>query len=123
MSQPAQSGVDVTLGKTGYNPYRKSQFSNTQAWIDAGFSKDAAENYLGAIAASQGSPNVVWDLRIPKNHEYIQVELDRILSQYIAGDLTIDETAQQLYDSWETITNDAGRDAQLTFYKGTIGAK
>jgi len=123
MSQPAQSGVDVTLGKTGYNPYRKSQFSNTQAWIDAGFSKDAAENYLGAIAASQGSPNVVWDLRIPKNHEYIQVELDRILSQFIAGDLTTDETAQQLYDSWETITNDAGRDAQLTFYKGTIGAK
>jgi len=123
MSQPAQSGVDVTLGKTGYNPYRKSQFSNTQAWIDAGFSQAAAENYLGAIAASQGSPNVVWDLRIPKNHEYIQVELDRILSQYIAGDLTIDETAQQLYDSWETITNDAGRDAQLTFYKGTIGAK
>ena len=51
------------------------------------------------------------------------MELDRILSEYIAGDLTTDEAAQQLYDSWETITNDAGRDAQLTFYKGTLGQK
>jgi hypothetical protein len=66
---------------------------------------------------------MVADLRIPKNHEYIQVELDRILSEYIAGDLTTDEAAQQIYDSWEAITEAEGRDAQLTFYKGTIGAK
>ena len=31
MSSPAQSGVDVTLGKTGYNPYRTSQFTNLAA--------------------------------------------------------------------------------------------
>ena len=37
--------------------------------------------------------------------------------------LTTDEAAQQLYDSWETITNDAGREEQLKFYKGTLGQK
>ena len=31
MSSPAHSGVDVTLGKTGYNPYRTSQFANLAA--------------------------------------------------------------------------------------------
>jgi multiple sugar transport system substrate-binding protein len=123
MSQPAQSNADVTVGKTGYNPFRISQFTNKQAWLDAGFSQAAADSYLGGIEASLNSPNMAADLRIPKNHEYIQVELDRILSEYIAGDLTTDEAAQQLYDSWETITNDAGRDAQLTFYKGTLGQK
>src|SRR5689334_3484025 len=123
MSQPAQSNQDVTVGKTGYNPFRISQFTNKQAWLDAGFSQAAADSYLGGIEASLNSPNMAADLRIPKNHEYIQVELDRILSEYIAGDLTTDEAAQQLYDSWETITNDAGRDAQLKFYKGTLGQK
>jgi hypothetical protein len=66
---------------------------------------------------------MVADLRIPSNQKYIQVELDRILSEYIAGDLTTDEAAQNIYDAWEAITEEIGRDAQLTFYKGTIGAK
>ncbi len=123
MSQPAQSSKDVVVGKTGYNPFRISEFKNKQAWIDAGFSQTAADNYLSGIEQSLNNPNMAADLRIPKNHEYIQVELDRILSQYIAGDLTVDETMKQLYDSWETITNDAGRDAQLKFYKGTLGQK
>ena len=30
MSSPPNSGVDVTLGKTGYNPYRTSHFTNIQ---------------------------------------------------------------------------------------------
>jgi len=121
MAQPAQSNADVVVGKTGYNPFRISQFENKQAWIDAGFSQAAADQYLSGIEQSLNSPNMAADLRIPKNHEYIQVELDRILSEYIAGDLTTDEAAQQLYDSWEAITEEAGRDAQLTFYKGTLG--
>ena len=66
---------------------------------------------------------MVADLRIPSNQKYIQVELDRILAEYIAGNLTTDEAAQQLYDSWEAITEEVGRDAQLTSYKATLGAK
>ena len=86
MAQPAQSMADVVVGKTGYNPYRISHFENTQAWIDAGFSPEAAEGYLSGIEASLNSPNMVADLRIPSNQKYIQVELDRILAEYIAVD-------------------------------------
>ena len=123
MAQPAQSNADVVVGKTGYNPFRISQFENKQTWIDAGFSETAADNYLGGIEASLNSPNMVADLRIPSNQKYIQVELDRILAEYIAGDLTTDEAAQQLYDAWEAITDEVGRDSQLASYKATIGAK
>jgi multiple sugar transport system substrate-binding protein len=35
MAQPAQPNVDVTIGKTGFNPYRTSQFLNRQAWVEA----------------------------------------------------------------------------------------
>ena len=76
MSSPAISGVDVTLGKTGYNPYRTSQFENIQPWLDAGLSEAAATNYLGAIKASLKSPNMVLDMRIPLTKRYEQDVLD-----------------------------------------------
>ena len=123
MSQPAQSNADVTVGSTGYNPFRISQFTDKQAWLNAGFSQAAADNYLGGIEASLNSPNMVADLRIPQNQKYIQVELDRVLADYVAGNVTTDEAAQQIYDAWEAITNEAGRDGQLASYKATIGAK
>lgn len=123
MAQPAQANVDVTIGKTGYNPYRFSQFLNRQLWVEAGMSPAAAANYLGAIEASLNSPNMVVDLRIPKNQQYIQVELDRVISEFVAGEIDADQASQNLFEAWEAITNEAGRDQQLTAYRATIGAK
>ena len=66
MSAPEQSNVDVTLGKTGFNPYRTSQFEDTDLWVKAGMSKEGADNYLGAIRESLQSPNMILDLRVPQ---------------------------------------------------------
>jgi multiple sugar transport system substrate-binding protein len=123
MAQPAQANEDVTIGKTGYNPYRFSQFYNRIPWIKNGMSPAASLNYLGAIEASLNSPNMVLDLRIPKNHDYQQVKLDEVIAQYLAGELDTDQAAQTLSDAWNEITDEAGRDEQLTAYKATIGAK
>jgi multiple sugar transport system substrate-binding protein len=123
MSQPAQANVDVTLGKTGYNPYRFSQFLNRQLWVENGMSPQAASNYLGAIEASLNSPNMVLDLRIPRNHDYQQVKLDEVVAQYLAGEVDEDQAAQTLTDAWNEITDEAGRDQQLEAYKATIGAE
>lgn len=123
MSQPAQSNVDVTIGRTGYNPYRTSQFLNRQAWVEAGMSPQAASDYLGAIEDSLNSPNMVLDLRIPQNQRYQQVVLDTALSQFLAGELTAEETMQQIYDGWEEITDELGREDQLDAYLSTIGAQ
>jgi multiple sugar transport system substrate-binding protein len=123
MTQPAQANEDVTIGRTGYNPYRTSQFLNRQAWVEAGMSPQAASAYLGAIERSLDSPNMVLDLRIPQNQRYQQVVLDTAVSQYLAGELTKEETMQQIYDGWEEITDELGRDEQLDAYRSTIGAQ
>lgn len=122
MAQPAQANEDVTLGRTGYNPYRISQFLNRQPWVEAGFSPAEAANYLGAIEDSLNSPNMVLDLRIPGNQQYQQVELDRIIAQYLAGELDTDQAAQELYDAWEAISEEQGRENQHAAYLATIGA-
>ncbi|MDQ7028013.1 MAG: extracellular solute-binding protein [Anaerolineae bacterium] len=122
MSAPAQANVDVTIGSTGFNPYRTSQFEELAPWLDAGFDEMSAENYLGAIQDSLNSPNMVLDLRIPQNQRYQGVVLDTVLSQFLAGEFTAEEAAQEIYDRWEEITDELGRDAQLEAYRGTIGA-
>jgi len=121
MAQPAQSNVDVTIGKTGFNPYRTSQFLNRQAWVEAGMSPKAAADYLGAIEGSLASPDMVLDLRIPQNQRYQQIVLDTAISQFLAGEITREECMQQIYDGWEEITDELGRDSQLEAYRGTLG--
>jgi multiple sugar transport system substrate-binding protein len=121
VSQPAQSNVDVTIGKTGFNPYRISQFKNLDPWIKAGMSEAAAKDYLGAIEASLNSPNMILDLRVPQNQRYEQVVLDTTLSQFLAGEFTAEEAANDIFNKWEEISNEIGRDSQLKAYISTLG--
>ena len=123
LNQPAQSNVDVTRGITGFNPYRTSQFESTDAWTQAGMSEEFAQNYLGAIEQSLNSPNMVLDLRIPFNQRYQQNVLDTALAQYLAGEIDVEETMEQVYDGWQEITDELGRDTQTAAYNGTLGVE
>lgn len=123
MAQPEQSSVDVTIGATGFNPYRVSHFENLDNWLAAGMTEEAANLYLGAIQDSLNSPNMVLDLRIPQNQRYQQIVLDTALAQLLAGELTIEEAMQQIADGWNEITDELGRSDQLAAYQGTLGVE
>jgi multiple sugar transport system substrate-binding protein len=123
MNQPEQSNYDVTQGWTGYNPYRISQFENVEPWVAAGFSRESAENYLGAIGASLNSPNMASDLRIPGAQRYTGVVLDREMSRALAGEIPIPEALKNIYEGWEEITEEYGRDEQLKLYKASLGIR
>jgi multiple sugar transport system substrate-binding protein len=123
MSQPEQANVDVTIGETGFNPYRTSQFEDLDVWLEGGFSEQAARNYLAAIETSLNSPNMVLDLRVPFNQRYQQVVLDRALSQFLAGELSRDEAIRQIHDGWEEITDELGREEQRQAYIDSLGVE
>jgi multiple sugar transport system substrate-binding protein len=121
MAQPAQANEDVTIGRTGFNPYRISQFLNRQAWVEAGMSPAVASDYLGAIEASLDSPNMVLDLRIPQNQRYQGVVLDITVAQFMAGEITAEEAMDLIHDGWEELTEEIGREDQLAAYRATLG--
>jgi multiple sugar transport system substrate-binding protein len=123
MCQPAQANIDVTIGITGFNPYRISQFEDLENWTKAGMSRKAAENYLGAIKASLNSPNMVLDLRIPQNQRYQQIVLDTAIARMLAGEITAAQAMEQIEAGWEEITEELGRDEQLKAYRATLGWK
>ena len=121
MAQAAQSNEDVTIGITGMNPYRVSQFESINNWTGAGFSKAAATNYLGAIKASLDSPNMILDLRVPKNQRYQQVVLDTEVHRFVSGEISKEEAMERIEEGWEEITEEMGRDEQLSAYRNTLG--
>lgn len=121
MNQAAQSNVDVTMGWTGYNPYRNSQLNNTEAWVEAGFSQTAAENYLSAIKESLNHPNMASDFRIPGAAQYTGVVLDRELARYLADEITVEQALANIEEAWEEITDDFGREEQAEIYALSLG--
>ncbi|MEM9250304.1 MAG: extracellular solute-binding protein [Pseudomonadota bacterium] len=121
MNQAAQSNVDVTMGWTGYNPYRNSQLDDTALWVEAGFSEASAENYLSAIKDSLNHPNMASDFRIPGAQQYTGVVLDRELARYLAGEITVDQALENIEEGWEEITDDFGREEQAAIYKLSLG--
>ena len=123
MTQPAQSNEDVTIGKTGFNPYRTSQLAYSDLWTKAGMKEDEAKVYLGAINDSMNSPNMILDLRIPQNQKYQQVVLDEAISRYLAGEIDKEATVKAVVDGWNSLNDEIGKDDQLKIYKATIGAK
>ncbi len=113
MNQAAQSNVDVTIGSTGYNPYRNSQLESTDLWVAAGMPLDLAENYLGAINGALNNANMASDMKIPGAANYTGVVLDTELARYLAGEITVEEALQNIETGWEEITEDFGRDEQI----------
>jgi multiple sugar transport system substrate-binding protein len=88
--------------------------------VKAGMSKEAADNYLGAIRDSLQSPNMILDLRIPKSAQYEGVVLDTAVAQFLAGELTRDQAIQQIEQGWEKITDEEGRDDQKAAYADSL---
>ncbi len=121
MNQAEQSNVDVTMGWTGYNPYRNSQLDSTDAWVKAGFSQESAENYLSAIKDSLNNPNMASDFRIPGAQQYTGVVLDREVARFLAGEVTVDQALANIEEGWEEITEDFGREEQASMYKLSLG--
>jgi multiple sugar transport system substrate-binding protein len=123
MSQPAQSSVDVTIGTTGFNPYRTVHFKDLGPWLRAGMSEAAAKDYLGAIEASLNSPNMILDLRIPQNQKYQQVVLDEALSRFVSGEIDKESTVKAIVDGWNDLTEQIGKEKQLEAYKKSLGVE
>ena len=121
ISKPQQSNIDVTIGTTGFNPYRISQFTNRETWVKAGMSAEAATKYLGGIGVSLSSPNIVMDLRIPQNNRYQREVLDTALSDFLRNRISREEAMQRIETGWEQLNTQIGKDTQKAAYCASLG--
>ena len=116
LSRPEQSNLDVMLSKTGFNPYRISQLTDVQSWVNAGMNEQLASQYLNAIYESLNSPNVVLDLSVPESEVYQEEILYPILIDFISKKILLPEAIGKIESAWEKKTDELGRDRQRRAY-------
>jgi multiple sugar transport system substrate-binding protein len=114
------AGVLATTGGTGVNPLRQSQFDNLELWTNAGFSEEAANDYLDAILNTINHPNAVLDIRIPGSAEYLDA-LDVGVARALSGEVSAQEAMDSVAQAWNEITDRRGREEQAAFYRQSLG--
>ncbi len=89
-------------------------------WVNAGFDRESAEDYLDAIKNTINHPNAVLDIRISGSAEYLQT-LDVEISRAVAGETSPQEALDNVAKAWDEITDRLGRESQLQQYRSAVG--
>jgi multiple sugar transport system substrate-binding protein len=117
---------DVVTGSTGLNPYRKSHFASLKPWVAAGFTEQDARAYLDTMERNinslgpTGKPIAMKDIYLPGSAKYVE-SVDINITTALAGEITPAKCCQNIYDEWQKITDDFGRDKQKAAYRIMMG--
>ncbi len=120
MARPEMVQQLAVMPDTGINPSRFSQLEDVDLWLEAGFDRESAEDYLDAILNTINHPNAVLDLRIIGSAEYLQT-LDVEISRAVAGEISPQEALDNVAAAWDEITDRLGRESQLEQYRNAVG--
>ena len=114
-------------GWTGVQPGMKYEFflpvgtANILEWENPGWDKDDAITYLNAYYANLVLPAQEIYLRIPGAAEYWH-ELDIRVSSVLAGETQPKAALDDIYQSWEQITDRYGREIRKKLYAESFAA-
>jgi len=123
MVMPEHSNyLAIAKGETGVNIFRYSQFydENPDLWLEVGWDEASAKQYCNIIKSIYENPYAVWDIRIPGFQRFWDA-LDTAMSEIAAGTKTPSDAAAWLYDEWNSIIEDLGKDDLLGYYREDLG--
>jgi multiple sugar transport system substrate-binding protein len=127
MANRKNAFFNVANGWTGVQPGMKYEFflpvgtANILEWENQGWDKDDAITYLNAYYANLVLPAQEIYLRIPGAAEYWH-ELDIRVSSVLAGETQPKAALDDIYQSWEQITDRYGREIQKKLYAESFAA-
>lgn len=111
----ATSGVAV-------NPSRYSHFKDPETWNQSGFSTQSAKAYLDTITTALANPNVEYDITIAGAARYYQIA-DTYIYKALSKQLSPQEALDIIATEWDKITDDMGREKQISSYKATLNLR
>ena len=57
----------------------------------------------------------------PGTQQYEGICLDREIARFLAGEITDEQTMDNIYECWEEVTEDFGRERQAALYRASLG--
>jgi multiple sugar transport system substrate-binding protein len=116
-------GKDLSLWcaayPSGFQPYRNSHF-NVSEWVAAGYDEAFITSYLNSERDSYNHPNAAIEPRIPGIFQYYSTAEDE-LQKIFAGQVPVQQGADNIAAAWEKITDQIGRDKQVALYRASLG--
>jgi multiple sugar transport system substrate-binding protein len=119
LASPSFSLKMVTAANSGMNPFRKSHFSDVDAWKKAGYPEPDLDAYLAAMKQSDTEPNAVHDLRLPGAATF-QDDTEVTAQQVVSGQSKAQDALNQLAQTWNQVNEQKGKDKQLKAYKASL---
>lgn len=120
MSSKELTSELVPKGWSGINPSRFSHFENNiDKWVENGFTKESAKDYLKTISTALKNDNVMVDLRIPGSDMYYEA-MGRYIDKALKKEISPKEALDQCAKEWDKITNKLEREHISRIYKASI---
>ena len=119
IASPEFSLKMVTGANSGMNPYRKSHFSDVEAWKKAGYPEPDLDMYLAAMKKSDLDPHAVQDLRMPGAAAFqdaVEVGTGKAVSGQSSPQAALDGIASE----WANINDRKGQQKQLAAYRASL---
>jgi len=116
MNQPNVSLLFVTEPSAGMDPYRISHYADPTKWVQQ-WPELPAYIANNKLSLTNGYP----ELTMPGANRYNE-SLGTHIAQALAGQESVEEALKKTTDEWEAITDDLGRDSQITHWKAQLAA-
>jgi multiple sugar transport system substrate-binding protein len=120
MNSPDVSMGIVSDPRGGYQPWRTTHTDVTK-WVEAGWQRDDATNYVDAILRSLNHPNVSLDLRIPGIYDYGAALEKHLVNLLSATTPNIDAEMDACASDMQAVTDANQREAQKARYRAHLG--
>ena len=119
VSNPTNHRKDLTVGRFGINPFRKSDL-DIDFWVNnVGWDKEVATSFITTLQHQMIATTRTFDLRIPGTGQYmksLQVAVARALRGLSTPQDALDYAAEQ----WQKITLQHGIDKQRKHYADIV---
>ena len=119
LSNPVNHRKDLSIGRYGINPFRKSDL-DIDFWVkQAGWKMDVAKSFVESLRLQMEAESRTFDLRIPGSGQYmktLQIAVARALHGLSTPQVALDYAAFQ----WEKITKRYGVENQRKLYADIV---
>jgi len=108
-SNEANHTLDLQIGRFGVNPFRSSDFDPNFWQSKLGWEEKTATTYVETLSGMDGSPNRVFDLRVPGVNEFM-TSMATGVADALAGQKTAQEALDAVAAEWSQIVERIGVD-------------
>jgi hypothetical protein len=100
--------------------FRESHIKSPQLWTDSVLTLEASEKYAELAQETQSKPTQVSSVRIPGWKRYLSA-LDEAVAAALDGSKSPEEALSETAETWTSITQELGLDAQREAYTRSLG--